>query len=138
MELSGARTRSSGSEKSSASKMTCGLRFNGAGAAVEIVVGVSSGRGVKVSVTGIVIGVGMSGVREARSGAGVTIPHAEESMKHVNNTMPVRKRVESIGDNLNFIGICQFHQSVLRYRSKNSTVRCIARLKLCEMLWLSP
>src|SRR5216117_2356006 len=99
MEPSGARTRSSGSEKSSASKMIWGLRFNETGVAVGIGVAVGSGRGVKVSVAKTVVGAVLSGVREARSGAGVTtIPHAEESMKHVSITMLVRKRVASTSD----------------------------------------
>src|SRR6266498_1915675 len=115
MEPSGARTRSSGSEKSSASKMICGLRFNVAGVAVGIGVGVNNRRGVKVSITGIVVGVGLSGVRAARSGAGLTIPHAEESMKQViNSTMPVRERVVST-DDLNFIGSVCFKVSIKKF-----------------------
>jgi len=46
-------------------------------------VGVESGRGVKDSVTETIVGVRLCGVGEARSGADVTTPHAEEIMRHV-------------------------------------------------------
>src|SRR5512132_3641716 len=93
MEPSGPRTRSSGSAKFSASTMIWGLRFNGTSVAVGLVVGVDDGRGVKVSVTGTVVDVGLNGVREARSGVGATTPHAEESMRQVINN---RVRVEAM------------------------------------------
>ena len=58
--------------------MICGLRFKGASVAVGTMVGVGGGRGVNVSVTGAIVGVGLSGVGEAESGTGVRIPHAEK------------------------------------------------------------
>ena len=67
--------------------MTCGLRFNGAGVALGMRVEVGGGSGVKVSVAETIVGVGLSGVGEARSGAGVRIPHAE---KIINKTMDRR------------------------------------------------
>ena len=78
MEPSGASTRSSGSRKFSASRMICGLRFKGAGVAVGAMVGVGGGRGVNVSVMGVMVGAGLSGVGEAGSSAGAGIAHAEK------------------------------------------------------------
>src|SRR5512143_2902478 len=86
MEPSGARTRSSGSGKFSASTITCGLRFNGV--TVSVGFGVDgSGVGVKVSVTGKVgernVGeLSSTGVGVTESGAGVVISHAKDTMRH--------------------------------------------------------
>src|SRR5512132_3790894 len=84
MEPSGAKMRSSGSGKFSASTMTCGLRFNGAAVTVAAMVGVVGARGVNVSVAGIAVSVGENGVREATSGAGAVVLHAKEIMRYVN------------------------------------------------------
>ena len=65
--------------------MTCVLRFSGAGVALGIRVEVGGGSGVKVSVAETIVGVGLSGVGEARSGAGDRIPHAEKVI--INKTM---------------------------------------------------
>jgi hypothetical protein len=67
--------------------MTCGLRFNAADATVAAIVGVDGGRGVNVSVAGIVVSVGKSGVREATRGAGAIVLHAKEIMRYVSNSM---------------------------------------------------
>ena len=59
--------------------------FSGAGVVVGMGVEVGNGRGMKVSVAGRIVGVGVSGVGEARSGAGVRMPHAEKAI--INKTM---------------------------------------------------
>ena len=75
--------------------MICGLRFNGTNVAVGTMVGVDGGRGAKVSGRGGVVCVGLSGVREARSGADVTIAHVEEIMRQVTNSIGLL-RVEAM------------------------------------------
>ncbi len=85
MEPSGARTRSSGSGRFSASTRVCGLRFNGGNVAVELGVGVDDGRGVNVSVTGMEVGFG--GAAEEEAGA---TPHPAEIRRHkIKNRLPV-------------------------------------------------
>ena len=84
--------------------MICGLRFNGIGVAVGVIVELGSGSGVKVSVRGAIVSVGLSGVPEARSGADVKVAHAEEIRKNVINSMRlICERAESMDDDLNFI-----------------------------------
>jgi hypothetical protein len=103
-EPSGARTRSSGSEKSFASTTTCGWRFKGDIVFVGIAVGDSVGTDVNVTVR---VGVGVSTTTGkdwvGRSGVDGIFAHAPRPMKYRINIPGNRRLRHTLEDTLSFI-----------------------------------